>query len=155
MFVAPFEFVMAGDRIFQFFESRHEWRVITVNRKHPKNLAKTYMGNSVGKWESETFVVDTIGFNGKEVIEPVGVNHLMSDAFHLTERWQRVDEKTLELSATYYDSKIWGAHSWTGFHINFVLQRNLQLAESYCSIHTDNAFKQRFVDRTPSTPTPQ
>ena len=72
----------------------------------------------------------TIGFNGKDLVEPVGVNHLMSDAFHLVERWRRVDANRLELDVTYYDPKAWAISR--GRPKEFVLQANSQLMEGYC-----------------------
>jgi hypothetical protein len=130
--LSPFEFVVTPDRIFQFFENQSEWRAIWMNRNHPKELEPTYMGDSVGKWDGNTLVIDTIGFNGKDLVEPVGVNHLMSDAFHLVERWRRVDANRLELDVTYYDPKAWGDKSWGGLKKEFVLQANSQLMEGYC-----------------------
>ncbi len=141
--LAPFEFVVTPDRIFQFFEEHHEWRVIWLNRDHPRDLPPTFMGDSVGRWEGNTLIVDTTGYNGKDIIEPVGVDHLMSDAFHLVERWHRISSTEMELDLTYYDSKVWGDQAWGGLKKTFVLQPDMQLSESYCSVE-DN---QRFDDQ--------
>jgi len=130
--LSPFEFVMTPDRIFQFFENQSEWRAIWMNRDHPKEIEPTYMGDSVGKWDGNALVVDTIGFNGKDFVEPVGVDHLMSDAFHLVERWRRLSANNLELDVTYYDPKAWGDKSWGGLKKEFILQPNTQLMEGYC-----------------------
>ena len=105
---APFEIVNAPGRIVQFFENHREWRPIWMDRQHSKSLAPTYMGDSVGSWKKNVLVVDTIGFNGKNLIEPVGVNHVMSNSFHLIEHWSRIGNDTIELKAIYYDSKAWG-----------------------------------------------
>ena len=136
--LSPFEFMVTPDRIMQFFEAQHEWRPIWMNRDHPKNPDPTFMGDSIGKWEENALVVDTIGFNGKDKIEPVGVNHLMSDAFHLVERWQRVSPDKMELDLTYYDPKAWGDKSWGGLKKEFILQPKMHLMESFCS-NADNA----------------
>lgn len=142
---APFEFVTTSGRIFQFFENRREWRVIWMNRKHINNPPATYMGDSVGKWDGNTLVVDTVGFNGKDIIEPVGVNHLMSVEFHLSERWRLVGNKKIELEATYFDPKAWGDKPWGGLNMEFVRQRNLQLAEGYCSLEDDRNFQEKVI----------
>ena len=131
--LAPFEFVMIPGRIFQFFETQSEWRTIWMNRDHPKKLDPTYMGDSVGKWDGDTLVIDTIGFNGKTEIEPVGVDHVMSDAFHLVERWTRVSPGKMEVDITYYDPKVWGDKPWGGLRKEFVLQPKMQLMEAYCT----------------------
>jgi hypothetical protein len=143
--LAPFEFVTASDRIFQFFENRREWRAIWLNRGHPASLDPGYMGDSVGKWDGNILVVDTIGYNGKDMIEPVGVGHLMSDAFHLVERWQRVSREKIKLDATYYDPKAWGDKPWGGLKMEFVIQPNMHIEESYCSPEENVKFEERFI----------
>ena len=45
----------------------HSWRVIyTDGRPHPPNLRPTYLGHSIGRWEGNTLVIDTVGFNEKQ-----------------------------------------------------------------------------------------
>ena len=61
-------------------ENHREWRVIWLNRDHPKSVFPTYMGDSVAKWDGDTLVVDTIGYNGKDWISE-NLGQLMSDAF--------------------------------------------------------------------------
>jgi hypothetical protein len=143
--LAPFEFVTASNRIFQFFESHREWRSIWLNRGHPASLDPSYMGDSVGKWEGDTLIVDTIGYNGKDMVEPVGVGHLMSDAFHLVEKWRRVTRDKIELDATYYDQKAWGDKPWGGLKMGFVIQPTLRIEESYCSVQDNAKFEERFM----------
>jgi hypothetical protein len=143
--LAPFEFVATPDRIFQFFETHREWRAIWLNRDHPPSPDPTYMGDSVGKWAGNALVVDTIGYNGKDMVEPVGVTHLMSDAFHLVERWQRISPTKIQLDATYYDPKAWGRKPWSGLKLEFVLQPTLHIEESYCSPEENAKFEERFM----------
>jgi hypothetical protein len=141
--LSPFEFVMTPDRIFQFFETHNEWRTIWMSRDHPKYVDPSYMGDSVGKWDGNTLVIDTIGFNGKGVIEPVGVDTQMSDAFHLVERWRRSDANNIEVDITYYDPKVWGDKPWGGLNKKFVLQQGMQLMESYCTQEDLDKYNER------------
>ncbi len=143
--LTPFEFVTTPGRIFQFFENRREWRTIWLNRGHPAAPEPSYMGDSVGKWDGNTLVVDTIGYNGMDMIEPVGVGHLMSDAFHLVERWQRTSYDKITLEATYYDPKAWGDKPWGGLRMEFLLQPNMQIEESYCSAAQNAKFEEQFM----------
>ena len=142
----PFEFVVTSDRIFQFFEKQNEWRVIWLKRSHPKDPFPTHMGDSVGKWEGNVLVVDTLGFNGQNLIEPVGVDHRMSPAFHLIERWERVSAKELELDLTYYDEMAWGSEPWGGLKKKFILQSRLELHQTPCSPEENQKFDDRFVN---------
>ena len=67
-FPQPFEIVQTGERLFVFFERDHMWRPIWLNRRtHPADLEPLWVGDSVGWWEGDTFVIDTVGFNGQEL----------------------------------------------------------------------------------------
>ena len=142
----PFELVATPERIFQFFEKQNEWRVIRLNRGHPEDLRPTDRGDSVGKWEGDTLVVDTIGYNGHTLIEPVGVDHRMSPAFHLVERWQRLSADELELDATYYDPIAWGSKPWRGLKKKFTLQPKMELLQTPCSPEDNKKFDNRFAN---------
>jgi len=117
----PMEIAMAPGHIFQFFERQREWREFWLDRDHPKDVDATYMGDSVARWDGDTLVVDTIGYNGKSFFSQ-NVGHTMSDAFHLIERFHRVDHDYLELKMTYCDTKAWGDKCWDGFNKYFILQ---------------------------------
>ena len=64
-----------------------------MNREHPKDLDATYSGDSIGKWQGGTLVVDTIGFNDKTWLDGGGLPH--SEALHVVERIRRSDHETL------------------------------------------------------------
>ena len=87
----PFEIVQTPDRVFMFFEHERVWRQIwTDGRSHPKDLEPTWMGDSIGKWEGDTFVVDTIGLNDKSWLDSYGHPH--SEELHVVERYRLVDD---------------------------------------------------------------
>jgi len=116
----PFQFIILPDRIYQLFEKQMERRVIWLNRDHDKDMFPSYFGDSIGKWEGNTLVVDTVGFNGRLWISE-NVGHYMSDAFHLVERYHLTDVAHMELEMTYYDPKAWGDKAWTGWKKSFKL----------------------------------
>jgi len=100
----PFEIFEAKGRIIMFFETGNSVRQIWIDgRGHPADLDPTWMGNSIGKWEGGTLVVDTIGINDKSWLDTAGHPH--SDALHMVERIRRVDQNTLENSITFDDPK--------------------------------------------------
>ncbi len=128
----PFQFIMLPDRIYQLFEKQMERRVIWLNRDHPKDTFPSYFGDSVGRWEGDTLVVDTIGFNGRLWISE-NVGHYMSDAFHLVERYHLTDATHLELDMVYYDPKAWGDKPWPGWKKEFKLDsKGDSLQENIC-----------------------
>jgi hypothetical protein len=86
----PFEIVQIPGRVFMFFEEYHAWRTIWADgRSLPKDPDPTWLGYSVGKWEGDTFVVDTIGFNDKVWVD--GFGNPRSEQMHLTERYRRLN----------------------------------------------------------------
>jgi len=115
-FNAPgFEIVDAPDlqRVFILnIAGPHSWRVIfTDGRAHPMgdDLRPTYLGHSVGRWEGDTLIVDTVGFNEKQWI--VGT-FPTTEKLHMTERIQRPDVRTLSYEATIDDPGAYTA-PWT------------------------------------------
>jgi hypothetical protein len=90
----------------------HTWRVIFMDgREHPKDLDPSYSGHSTGKWDGDTLVVDTIGFNEKFWLTREGIPS--TSALHLIERFTRTDHDTLKYEVTIDDP---GAYTkpWTG-----------------------------------------
>ena len=91
----------------------HSWRVVYMDgRGHPKpeDLRPTFLGHSIGHWEGDTLVIDSVGFNEKQWA--VGAFPTTSQ-LHMIERISRPDLKTLTYEATIDDP---GAYTkpWTG-----------------------------------------
>jgi hypothetical protein len=70
-------------------------------RGHPKDLFPTWTGHSIGHWEGDTLVVDTVGFNDKTWLSPAGEPH--TEKMHLTERYRRPDLGHIEIEFTIED----------------------------------------------------
>jgi len=99
-----FEFRQFPDVVLLLFGHDHAVRRVYVDgRGHPANLKTTWMGHSVGKYEGDTLVVDTVGINDKAWIDAQGHPH--TDALRLTERFRRADQNTLEIEMTIDDPK--------------------------------------------------
>src|SRR5213594_355975 len=103
----PMEFVFDknGDKVIQTFQWTHQWRTIyTDGRKLPEDPdVPRWYGYSVAKWEGNTFVVDSYGFDDRTWVDHFGYPH--SDKMRLQERYRRVDHDTLELTMTIDDPK--------------------------------------------------
>ena len=77
----PWEIVQIPGRVLMFFEEQHIWREIwTDGRPLPKDPDPSWLGYSVGHWEGDTFVVETIGFNDKEWVDLYGNPRTSNDA---------------------------------------------------------------------------
>lgn len=90
----------------------HTWRIVYMDgRVHPADLEPSFSGHSVGRWEGDTLVVDTVGFNEKFWLTREGIPH--TRALHLIERFTRTDHDTLRYEATIDDPGAYTA-PWTG-----------------------------------------
>ncbi len=97
-------FVQAPNEVLEFFEWDHTWRDIwTDGRKLPDDPEPRYYGYSVGRWDGDTFVVDSNGFNERTWLDPWGDVH--SDQMRLKETFRRVDRDHLEWTITVDDPK--------------------------------------------------
>jgi hypothetical protein len=93
--IYPYELQQLPDRVYQFFEWAHSYRVIwTDGRELPKDPDPQWMGYSVGKWEGDVFVVKSLGFDERTWLDHFG--NPVSDDMTLEERYHRVDRDTLE-----------------------------------------------------------
>ena len=80
----------------------HSFRQIFMDgRKHPADPDPTWYGHSIGHWEGDTLVVDTVGLNDKFWLDSAGTPH--TEQLHLTERYTRSDYNTLKRVVTIDD----------------------------------------------------
>src|SRR5262245_29339571 len=79
------------DRITILYEQDQQVRHIYMNERHPANLKPSWFGHSIGRFEGDTLVVDTVGFRvgPLSMVDVYGTPH--SDALHLIERFHLVD----------------------------------------------------------------
>ena len=139
----PFEIVQTSDRIFMFFERDHLYRPIWLNRRdHPKDLDPMWVGDSVGWWDGNTFVVDTVGFNDKSWLDFYGYPH--SEEMHLVERYQRTDQTTLKLNFTVEDPKAYTKPWVSDTKIYKLLPKDKAVVdELFCVPEEEDSFSNR------------
>ena len=91
----PAEIVQNRDRIFIIFEGGgHVWREIHMDgREHPENVNPTYFGHSIGRWEGDTLVIDTVGYNEKTWLDYSGHHH--TNQLHTVEYITRPSKEKL------------------------------------------------------------
>ncbi len=133
----PFQIVQTPKEILMLFEYDHTIRQIFMDgRPHPEDLTPTYMGHSIGKWEDNTLVVDTVGFNERTWLDRDGHPH--SDQLHVIERFHRTDSDNMTIDITMEDPKAL-VKPWIS-QLNFQLRPGWDIMELAC---TDN---ESFVD---------
>jgi hypothetical protein len=102
----PIEIVETPGQVTILFESLTTFRIIHMNETHPEDPDPTFMGNSVGRWDGDTLVVDTIGLKDITTVDDL-IPH--SEALHVVERLRRTGPDTMEDLATVEDPKVFTA----------------------------------------------
>ena len=113
----PVEFIQLGDRLLQFFQWDHTLRELWLDsRELPsgdnlENLGPGWYGHSVGQWEGDTLVVQTVGLDERAWLD----NQAYPKSFYarIEERLRRIDADTIELQMTLYDPAFYTA-TWIG-----------------------------------------
>ena len=108
--------------------------IYTDGQGHPKDLDPTWLGNSVGKWEGDILVVDTVGFNNKSWLDLHGMTH--SDELHTVERFHRRGA-VLEYSITIEDPKTF-SRAWT-VHMDYDSKPDWKIGEYLCAENNKDA----------------
>ena len=109
----PLEIVQTPKQVVILHEAFRAWRRIPIdaNLKHPDDLVPTWMGDSVGRWEGDTFVIDTVGFNDKSWLAAKGIH---SEALHVVERYTLNDDNSLTLEVMAEDKDALQKPYYTG-----------------------------------------
>jgi hypothetical protein len=108
-------------------------QIFTDGRAHPKEMNPAWLGYSIGKWEKDTFVVDTVGFNDRSWLDDAGHPH--SEQLHTIERLRRRDFGHLDLDVTIDDPKAY-TEPWS-FTLHFRLLPDTELIENVCENEKD------------------
>ncbi len=101
------QIVQTPDRIVILSEMVHDARTIRMAAEHLPPAVRLWMGDSVGRWEGDTLVVDTTNFTDKTRFRG------SSDQLHVVERFSRLDDRTLLYRFTVEDPTTW-TRPWTG-----------------------------------------
>ena len=100
----PIEILQDSKSVTILYEYQSTFRRIpTDGRSHAADLDPTFMGDSVGRWDGDTLVVDVIRFNERTWLDTEGHQH--SDALKVTERYRRTGPETIAYETTIDDAK--------------------------------------------------
>ena len=154
------EWIMTSGRILQLFQRAGVTRQIWMDgRQLPTgenldNAGGSWFGMSVGKWEGDTLVVNTVGFNERTWLDIYGFPH--SSEMRLEERYRRIDKDNVEWTFTIYDPKIY-REPWVSDKKNFKRMTDKEVTffgwkgfsgpfEGYCSHDEEEEFNKRVRD---------
>jgi hypothetical protein len=106
----PIQILETRGQVSMLVEEFRNFRIIRMNAQHRQDPDPSYFGDSVGHWEGDTLVVDTIGLTDKTTLDQVGMPH--SGELHVVERYRRTSRDRLELAVTIEDPKTF-TRPWT------------------------------------------
>ena len=133
----PFQIFQTPKAVAMTFEWSQMYRLIyTDATPHQKDVDENWMGDSRGRWEGDTFVVDVAKYNDKTWFDMAGDFH--SDALHVVERYRMTDANTIQYDATIEDAKVF-TKPWT---ISVALHRRTdrdRLYEYVCQAAVEEA----------------
>jgi len=144
--VFPFEIIQVRDRVLILFEKdyavSHIW---TDGRKLPEDPDPSYMGYSVGKWDGDTLVVDTVGVKDITWLDRRGHPH--SDALHVVGRFRRISHDRLQIDWTFDDPKAftkpWSGQTIYRYHPDWTLEEFISCEERL--LHGGESLEQKAV----------
>ena len=130
----PFQFIQTKNLMVQIFEYPNAIRMIPLDgRPHPVDPDPTWMGNAVGRWDGDTLVVDTIGFNDKTEVH--GFMH--TEDLHVVERFKRLENGSLQYDVTVEDPNVW-AGPWVIPSRTFAFRPEAEWVEEFvCDTNVD------------------
>lgn len=126
----PIEIMATPGKVTMLIEEFTNFRQVFMGEQHPASdeIDPSYMGHSVGRWEGDTLVVDTVGLTERTALDPVGTPH--SDQLHIVERFRRIAEDKLELVVLVEDPKTF-TRPWTA-RTTFQAVPQMRLRENIC-----------------------
>jgi hypothetical protein len=128
---SPFFFVTNPQVVAILFENHYVYRTIYLDgRPHPEEMKDYpfFMGHSIGHWEGNTLLVDTVGIDTRTWLDSSGLEH--SDQLHITERFEVLGPDLVKYSAT-FDDPVFFTKPWT-MTSNLARQKDTRLLEYVC-----------------------
>jgi hypothetical protein len=110
--VEPVYFIQSPKEVLMIYAGDQQVRHVYLNATHSKSPKPSWYGESVGHYEGDTLVIDTIGLNAKTYVDNYRTPH--TEKLHVVERWKLIDGgKTLEASFTADDPDTFN-QPWSG-----------------------------------------
>jgi (2Fe-2S) ferredoxin len=145
----PMQIFQNDKYIALLFEVSTWFHVVPFRNEHPKEVDPTWFGNSIAKWDGDTLIVDTIGFNGYTRLDTIGRPH--SDKLHLTQTFKHIDAGHVAYAVT-VDDPVYYSQPWTNER-NDDFQR--PAAQYSCEENNKSLWEGRIVVIPPTSSQPR
>jgi len=132
--------IMQNETYLSFLFEQNSWfHVVPIDgRKHRDGIA-TWFGDSVGRWEGDTLVIDTVNFNGRTRLDTIGHPH--SEQLHLVQRFSRPDLGHITYEVVVEDPKTF-TRPWTNKR-TFTLRPDWEMMEYSCEENNKSLWEGR------------
>jgi hypothetical protein len=126
----PFQIVQTPAQTSILYEYAHAVRNIYMNSQHPRGPIEWWMGDSRGRWEGDTLVVDVVHFNDRTWFDKAGNHH--SEQLHVVERYTPVGLNHIDYEATIEDPEVFTRPWKISMPLYRRVDSNMQLLEYEC-----------------------
>jgi hypothetical protein len=133
----PFQLVQTPNQVTMLYEYAHTVRNVFMNSAHPKGPIEWWMGDSRGKWDGDTLVVDVMHFNDQTWFDKAGNHH--SEELHVVERYTPIDRDHIQYDVTIEDPKVFTRPWKMSMPLYRRIERNMQILDYECAAF-DEAF---------------
>ena len=135
----PMQIVQNNKYISMNFEVDNWFLIVPIDGRKHRDQVATWAGDSVGHWEGDTLVIDTVNFNGRTRLDTIGHPH--SDQLHVVQRWTRTDLGHIAFEITIDDPKTY-AKPWKNSRI-FTLRPDWEIMEYSCEENNKSLWEGR------------
>ena len=133
----PIQIMQSPKYVALLYEQNSWFHVIPIDKPHREGSTPTWFGDSVGHWDGDAFVVDTVNFNERTRLDTIGHPH--SDALHVIERFTRTDANHIAYEVTIDDPKTF-TKTWTNKR-TFTLRPDWEIMEYSCEENNKDLYE--------------
>ncbi len=135
----PVQFVQNGKYMSMNFEVDNWFQIVPIDGREHRKSGPLWSGDSVGHWEGDTLVIDTVNFNGRTKLDTIGHPH--SDQLHVVQRFTRTDLGHISHEITIDDPKTY-TKPWKNTRI-FTLRPDWEIMEYSCEENNKSLWEGR------------
>lgn len=135
----PMQIVQNDKYLSLLFEQNNWYTVVPIDGRKHREIDATWFGDSVGSWDGDALVIDTVNFNGKTRLDTVGHPH--SDQLHLIQRFTRPDLGHISWEVTVDDPKTYTG-PWKNVR-TFTLRPDWEMMEYSCEENNKSLWEGR------------